>query len=344
MPVDVKSFGTTSRGEKASLYSMKAGELTVVMSDYGATLLSILLPEGKGKSVDILLGYPTIGGYEGSSAYFGATVGRYANRIGGASFSLDGKSYSLAANNGANHLHGGLRGFDRRIWAARPFEEGGEAGILFELESPDGEEGYPGRLKVSARYALSKDGCLDIRYEARTEAATVIGLTQHAYFNLKGQGMGTILDHELELSASRYLPVDEGLIPTGEFAEVSGGPFDFRAMKSLGRDIGQVGMGYDHCFVIDRTGPDAFVDFARLREPSTGRELKVATTLPGVQLYTGNYLEGIRGKGRGPYVKHSGLCLETEVFPDSPNKPYGAGAILRPGQVWSHRTTYSLKF
>jgi aldose 1-epimerase len=344
MSIRKSPFGLSSRGEAASAYTLELGGISVVMSDYGATLLSIMLPAGRGGSDDILLGFSELGAYEKSDAYFGATVGRYANRIGGARFSLDGATYRLAANNGANHLHGGLVGFDRHVWKASPFEEGSTVGILFELESPDGDEGYPGGLTVKARYALSQEAVLDIGYEARSDAATVIGLTQHAYFNLKGNGRGDILGHELEIAASRYLPVDEGLIPTGELAGVEGGPFDFRKMKPVGRDIGRVGMGYDHCFAIDRASPGAFVEFARLREPESGREMRASTTLPGVQLYTGNYLAGIRGKGNCVYGKHSGLCLETEVYPDSPNKPWAAGSILRPGEVWKHRTSYSFSF
>lgn len=342
MAIQKLPYGTTRQGEAASLWTLEAGAYKVVMSDYGATLISWLVPAESGAREDILLGHESLADWEASKAYFGATVGRYANRIAKGRFSLEGKTYQLAVNDGANHLHGGNVGFDRRVWKAEAFEAPGLAGLRLELESPDGEEGYPGRVKVQAVYTISQAGDLEIVYEARTGAPTVLGLTQHAYFNLQGEGRGDILDHELMLAASHYLPIDTGMIPTGRLAEVAGGPFDFRKPKALGRDIAAAG-DYDHCFVIDRASGEEglFVEFADLREPQSGRRLRVATTLPGVQLYTGNFLEGIRGKGSRVYHKHSGLCLETEVFPDSPNHPDFPGAVLRPGEVWRHKTRYS---
>lgn len=336
------SLGRTRDGREASLFSLEAGAYGAVFSDFGARWISFLVPSLRAGRDDLLLGCPDLGGYELSDAYFGATVGRYANRIAGAAFRLDGREYRLAANNGPNHLHGGRMGFDRRLWEARPFEENGSPGILFELDSPDGEEGYPGTLHVRTSFVLSSDGSVDIRYEARADAPSIIGLTQHAYFNLAGNGEGDILDHELRLVASRYLPVTPDLIPTGELASVAGGAFDFRTIKRVGRDIGVAG-GYDHCFVIDRDGnePDALVECAELRHRASGRGLRVLTTMPGIQLYTGNFLDGARGKDGRVYRKHSGLCLEAEYFPDTPNRPIFPSCAIRPGKPWRQETRYS---
>jgi aldose 1-epimerase len=345
MSIEVSSFGRLASGVEVSRIRLDVGEASASFTDYGATWLSFIVPAGGGRHDDLLLGYSTIAGYEGSDAYFGATVGRYANRIAGARFSLDGKTYRLAANNGANHLHGGIEGFSRRVWKSEPFERGGSAGIRFELESPDGDEGYPGDLRVTATYTLGPDSRMLIEYEATCLAPTILGLTQHAYFNLKGQGRGTILDHELVLHAGRYLPVDAGLIPTGELAATAGTPFDFSSPRTVGADIAAVG-GYDHCFVIDRAADDrgSLAYAGTLREPASGRSLRTETTFPGLQLYTGNYLGGIRGKDGFVYEKHSGLCLETEMFPDTPNRPAFPSCELRPGQVWRQSTAYAFTF
>ena len=335
-------LGTTHDGREASVFHLRAGDFEAVFSDFGARWISFLVPAGREGRDDLLLGCPDLAGYEVSDAYFGATVGRYANRIAGASFRLDGREYRLAANNGPNHLHGGLVGFDRRIWKAGTFEDSGSACIRFELESPDGDEGYPGALTVRTTFRLSPEGTVGIVYEARTDAPTVIGLTQHAYFNLAGNGRGDVLDHELRIKASRYLPVDDGLIPTGMKATVEGSPFDFRSYKSVGRDIRAAG-GYDHCFVIDRDVKDSHdaVECAELRHPATGRGMKVFTTMPGIQLYTGNFLEGAKGKDGRTYRKHSGLCLETECFPDTPNRPDFPSCVLRPGEALREETRYA---
>jgi len=340
-----KILGITRDGREASAFHLHAGDFEAVFSDFGARWISLFVPAGKDGRDDLLLGCPDLAAYEVSDAYFGATVGRYANRIAGASFRLDGREYRLAANNGPNHLHGGLVGFDRRIWKASAFEDSGSACIRFELESPDGDEGYPGALKVNTTFRLSPEGTVGILYEASTDAPTVIGLTQHAYFNLAGNGRGDVLDHELRIRASRYLPVDGDLIPTGAMAAVEGSSFDFRSFKSVGRDIRDAG-GYDHCFVIDRDakGSRDAVECAELRHPATGRSMKVFTTMPGIQLYTGNFLEGAKGKEGRTYRKHSGLCLETECFPDTPNRPDFPTCVLRPGEPWREETRYSFSF
>jgi aldose 1-epimerase len=348
MRIKCEILGSTAKGREVRLYTVKVGEVEMAMADYGATLVSFKVPAGKSKYDDVLLGFSSLDDFETSDAYFGATVGRYANRIARAKFSIDGHEYRLAANNGPNHLHGGLEGFNRRLWKTFPFEESGRAGLRFELTSPAGDEGYPGELKIAVTYSLSPDAALDIKYEAETDAPTVLGPTNHAYFNLKGNGQGTILDHELRLQASRYLPVDADLIPTGELAPVSGGPFDFIATKTIGRDIASLPGGYDHCFVIDRKGSSTedgeLQEIAELREPSLGRELFVATTMPGIQLYTGNFLTGVKGKGGIVYQRHSGLCLETEMFPDSPNRSSFPTSLLRPGEKWKQATRYRFAF
>lgn len=347
MAIERSDFFTSSRGEKASLYTIRVGELSFAMSDFGATLVSLLVPAGKGRREDLLLGCASPADWETTSAYFGATVGRYANRIGGARFSLDGREYRLAANDGANHLHGGPLGLSRRLWKVEASEGRGSASLRFSILSPDGEEGYPGSLEVSATYCLSADGNLGIKYEARTDAATVVNFTNHAYFNLHGDGKGLILDHELSLAASRYVAVGADLIPSGELPEVSGGPFDFRQAKPIGRDIAAVGMGYDHSFVLDRPqgegGRLSLFPFATLSDPSTGRRMEASTTSPAVQFYSGNFLSG-PGKGGRVYEKHSGLCLETGFYPDSPNKPDFPSCLLLPGKPFAHETDYRFYF
>jgi aldose 1-epimerase len=338
MSIERRSFGLLGTGEEASLYILKSGEITATFTDYGAILVSLLLPNGRGSADDVVLGFSTLAGYTTKHPYFGATVGRYANRIGGAAFSLDGTEYRLAANNGANHLHGGLKGFDKYLWKAETSEISGAATVRFSRTSPAGEEGYPGRLEVAASYSLAPDGSLGMSFEARTDARTIVNLTNHTYFNLKGEGSGSILDHELRLNCSRYIPIGSDLIPTGKLAQVAGSPFDFRLGKQIGKEIEAAG-GYDHCFVVDRTLP-GLVELGEAYEPTTGRRMSAATTLPGVQFYSGNFLSNVAGKRGSIYDKHSGFCLETELFPDSPNKPDFPSAILDPGAVWNHKTVY----
>jgi aldose 1-epimerase len=338
MSIEKKYFGTLADGAEASLFIVKSGELTATFTDYGATLISILLPDGRGGLVDILLGSSTLSGYAAKHPFFGVTVGRFANRIGGSRFSLGGKDYSLAANDGKNHLHGGLKGFNCFMWKAETSEGPKGASLRFSRTSPDGEEGYPGTLEAAVTFALGRDGTLSMAYEATTDAETVVNLTNHAYFNLWGEGRGSVLDHELKLACPKYLPVDASLIPLGEPAPVSGGPFDFTLAKKIGQDIAAAG-GYDHCFLLDRAGP-GLVEFADVRDPVSGRRMTAATTLPGVQFYSGNFLAGFPGKRGSSYDKHGGFCLETQLFPDSPNKPAYPSSRLLPGQLWAHETQY----
>jgi len=339
MSIEKKSFGTLADGSEVSLFVLKAGVVTATLTDYGATLVSILLPNGRRGHVDILLGASTLGGYTAKHPFFGVTVGRFANRIAGSRFSLGGKEYPLFANDGKNHLHGGLKGFNTFVWSATASEGPKGPTVRFGRTSPDGEEGYPGTLEVSVTFALSLQGALSISYEARSDAETFVNLTNHSYFNLGGEGSGSILDHELRLACPSYLPVDAGLIPLGPAAPVKGGPFDFTLSKRIGRDIAAAG-GYDHCFILDRPGPGQ-VQFAEVVEPVTGRRMTASTTLPAVQFYTGNFLAGFAGKRGSSYDKHGGFCLETQFYPDSPNKPEYPNCRLLPGQVWAHETIYS---
>ena len=338
MSIEKKAFGVLAGGEDVSLFVLRARDISITLTDYGATLVSILLPDGRGGRDDILLGSSTLAGCAAKHPFFGVTVGRYANRIGGSRFALGGKEYSLAANDGANHLHGGLKGFNTFLWTAEASDGPRGPSVKFTRISPAGEEGYPGRLSVSVVFTLRPEGSVSIAYEASTSAETVVCLTNHAYFNLRGEGTGTILDHVLRLDASRYLPVGPDLIPSGGPASVDGGPFDFRKPKRIGQDLAAAG-GYDHCFIIDRKGP-GLADYAEVIEPATGRRMTSATTLPGVQLYSGNFLAGFPGKRGSAYEKHAGFCLETELYPDSPNKPDFPSSVLRPGETWAHETEY----
>lgn len=342
MSVSTKSlaFGLLSDGSEPKLYILDNGTMRVAITDYGAIITSILVPDGKGETVDVVLGPAALAGYASRHPYFGATVGRFANRIADGRFSLDGREYSLAVNNGKNHLHGGLKGFDKRLWASEAYTDSGAACVRMELRSMDGDEGYPGNLEVRGIFKLDQDNKLAIHYEATSDKPTPVNLTNHSYFNLRGEGSGTILDHELELSASQYLAVNEGLIPEGIPRTVSGTPFDFREPKTIGQDIAVAG-GYDHCFVIDGKG----LRFgAKARDPESGRTLQLHTTMPGVQFYSGNFLAGFPGKRGSVYDKHAGFCLEAEYYPDSPNRPDFPSCILAPGQEYNHRIEYIFGF
>lgn len=340
MAIERESFGTLSSGEAVDLYTLRAGDFSASWTDYGATWTSLMAPDRKGKRDDVLLGFPTLDGYaRGPNPYFGATVGRWANRIGGKGFDLGGKSYRLWAKEGLAHLHGGRRGFDKKLWTAEASELEGDPAVRFSLSSPDGDEGYPGRLDVLLTVSLSPSGLVGLDYQAKTDAPTPLNLTNHAYFNLGGEGSGTILGHLLRLESDAYLAVDALQIPLpGRPWRVQGTPFDFRREKTIGSDIEAAGGGYDHCFLLAEG--EGCKPFALVREPRSGRCMKVATDLPGVQFYTGNNLADLQGKGCSVYQKHSGFCLETEFYPDSPNRPDFPACIVQPGQTWHYRTTY----
>lgn len=332
------------------LYTLKNKHGVVVkITNYGATITSISVPDRNGDFADVALGYNRLDDYVNAvdKPYFGAIVGRYGNRIAKGKFTLDGETYSLAVNNGPNHLHGGIIGFDKVVWKAHPIAGDDWNGLQLHYLAKDKEEGYPGNLDVTVRYKLDNENALLVHYRATTDKATPVNLTQHTYFNLKGEGNGDILGHELMLNASRYTPVDETLIPTGEVAPVAETPFDFMTPKLIGRDIEQshsqlkFGLGYDHNWVINGT-PNADLRLAaRVYEPSTGRVLEVLTDAPGIQFYCGNFLDGrLRGKSNKPYIRRGGFCLETQHYPDSPNQSHFPSCILRPGETYQTTTIF----
>jgi aldose 1-epimerase len=342
-----KPFGTTGDGKPVDLYTLtnKHGMEVRVMS-YGGIILSLRVPDKNGHFDDVTLGYDSLDGYLKKSPYFGAIVGRYGNRIANGKFTLDGKEYTLAKNNGPNSLHGGLKGFDKVVWEAEPFENQDGVGVIFKYTSPDGEEGYPGNLKTRVTYTLTDQNELVFAYHATTDKATPINLTNHTYFNLAGDGKGDILGHVLMLNADRFTPVDKTLIPTGELRSVKGTPFDFTKPTVVGARIHEqdeqllFAGGYDHDFVINRQGPGLALA-ARVEEPTTGRVMEVFTTEPSVQFYCGNFLDGtITGKGGHVYKQRTGFCLETQHYPDSPNKPDFPSTILRPGETYDSKTVY----
>jgi aldose 1-epimerase len=342
------SFGTLPDGTAVDLYTLtNAGGVEARVITYGGIIVSLKVPDRAGKLDDVVLGMDSLDGYVKGVPYFGAIVGRYGNRIANGRFTIDGKTYTLAVNNGKNALHGGLKGFDKAVWKAEPFERAGEVGLVLSHVSPDGDEGYPGTLTARIIYTLTDKNELAFDYEATTDKATPVNLTQHSYFNLAGAGTGDVLAHELTLNADRYTPVDAGLIPTGELAPVEGTPFDFRTSTAIGARIDaphpqiKLGGGYDHNYVLTRQG-DGLSLAARVVEPTTGRVMDVTTTEPGVQFYTGNFLDGsITGKGGRVYRKRYGFCLETQHYPDSPNKPSFPSAIVRPGQPLRSKTVFT---
>jgi aldose 1-epimerase len=337
-------FGKTTDGQVVNVHTLEnSSGVRVRLIDYGATLISVETPDKIGKSANITLGFPMLEGYLQRHPYFGSTVGRYGNRIAGGKFTLDGKTYTLATNNGANHLHGGKKGFDAVLWKSEPVKTPDAIGVKFTLASPDGDEGYPGKLDMSVTYTLSNNNALRIDYVATTDKPTVVNLTNHAYWNLAGAGSGDILKHELTLAADRYLPIDDTSIPTGELAAVKGTPFDFTTPHTIGERIRELKKephktrGYDHCFVLrGQSGQLSFA--ARAKDPTSGRVMEIYTTEPGVQLYCGNFLGG--GAGEGGYKQHDAFCLETQHYPDSPNKPSFPTTVLRPGETYRSTTEH----
>ena len=326
------------------LYTLKNSHgVEVRAMNYGGIIQSIRVPDRDGKFADVVLGHDTAEGYIPNPPYIGAVVGRYANRIANGTFTLDGKTYTLPKNDGPNTLHGGTtRTFDKVMWESQPLKD--KNGVMFEYLSKDGEEGFPGNLKVRVTYVLTDSNELVIDYEATTDKATPINVSQHSYFNLKGEGNGDILDHEIMVNADRFTPVDKNLIPTGELRSVKGTPFDFTKSTKIGSRIEDnyeqltLGHGYDHNFVLNRKGAGMTLA-ARVYEPTTGRVLEVSTTQPAVQFYTGNFLDGsVTGKGGHVYKRRNGFCLETQHYPDSPNHPDFPNTILKPGEKF-HQTT-----
>lgn len=340
MSANKESFGKTPDGKQVDLYTLtNTSGIRARITSFGAILVSLEVPDRNGNLADITLGFDKLDGYLGEHPYFGAIVGRYANRIGKAAFKLDGVEYKLAANNDVNHLHGGIKGFDKKVWRLEDVGvEGGGAMVKMSYISEDGEEGYPGNLACSVTYTLTEDDKLKISYEAETDKKTVVNLTNHSYFNLAGQGAGDILSHELMLNADKYTVVDEGLIPTGENRNVKDTPMDFTTPMTIGSRIGQVEGGYDHNYVLN-SGGGTLALAAKVYEPTSGRAMEVHTDQPGVQFYTGNFLDGsVTGKAGKVYQKNYGFCLETQHFPDSPNKPDFPSVVLHPGQKYTTET------
>jgi aldose 1-epimerase len=342
MSIQKESFGQTPDGEPVDLYTLTSVHgIKAKITNYGGIVVSLEVPDSNGKFADVILGYDKLGGYiKNNSPYFGAIIGRYANRIGKAKFTLNGVEYKLAANNGENHLHGGIKGFDKVVWDANEVKTKDEVGLKLTYMSKGGEEGYPGNLVCIVTYTLTKNDELKISYEAFTDKPTVVNLTNHAYWNLAGQGTSDILGHELMLNADKYTPVDKGLIPTGEIKNVKDSPMDFTKAMTIGSRIDKVEGGYDHNYVL-KSGGGTLALCARVYEPKSGRVMEVYTTEPGIQLYTGNFLDGsIIGKAGKVYKKYYGFCLETQHFPDSPNKPKFPSVVLNAGDKYTTVTVY----
>lgn len=348
-PMSVE-FGRSADMSAVKLFTLENSQgMTAKVMSLGATIVELHVPDRDGKVADVTFGFDDVEGYQSTSnQHFGCTTGRVCNRIAKGQFELGGKVYKLALNNGPNHLHGGVtRNLGSVNWEGEAFEDGEGSGVVFKYTSPDGEEGYPGNLTLTVTYRVPKDkNELRISYEATTDQATPVNLTNHAYFNLGGHGSETILDHVLTLNADRYTPVDETLIPTGKIDSVADSAVDFRKPKVIGKDIEQVigtgTLGYDHNFVLNREeGNDDLLFAAELYDPTSGRKLRVETTEPGIQFYSGNFLTGAKGKDGKVYALRSGCCLETQHFPDSPNQPNFPSVILKPGRTFSSTTVYS---
>ncbi len=343
-------YGKTDSGETVTEHTLRNGTgMEVKIITYGGTVTSIRVPDRLGRFSNVALGFASLEDYQAEHPYFGAITGRYANRIAGGRFKLDGQAYELLLNDGTNSLHGGEVGFDKRIWSARDLSEASPSSVELTYTSPDGEEGYPGNLDVSVTYSLNDDNELRIDYTATTDAPTVINLTNHSYFNLMGEGAGSIYDHILALNSDRYTPIDLNLIPTGELASVAETPFDFRKPRTIGPGCRSSheqivrAQGYDHNFVLNRGGSseDTLCFAARVYEPRYGRLMEVWTTEPGAQFYSGNFLDStLVGAGGRLYRQSDGLALETQHFPNSPNQPEFPSTVLRPGEVFQSSTAY----
>jgi len=347
MTLSKKPYGTTLQGRRIERFILdNAKGLSLELITYGGIITSFTMPDRLGRSANIVLGFDSLEPYLARHPYFGALIGRVASRIAEGSFYLEGREYKLACNEKprspgslGSHLHGGRAGFDKAVWEAKAFREADRAGVKLSYDSPDGEEGYPGALKVTATYSLSDEGVLDIEYRAESDKPTPVNLTNHSYWNLGGAGSGDILNHLLQLYCPFYLPADERLIPTGEILSVKGTPMDFLEAKPIGRDLERVPGGYDHYFTA-AAGAESLRPVARVVEPESGRGMEIWTTLPGIQLYTGNFLDGIRGAGGAVFNRHAGLCLETTSFPDAVNRAHFPSCILQPGQTYRHLTRH----
>ena len=345
--INSQPFGEVD-GKPVEVYTLSnESGASVSITNYGATVTKLIVPDKDGKMGDVVLGFDTVAEYVEKSPYFGCIAGRYANRIAKGKFTLDGKEYTLAINNGPNALHGGLKGFDKQIWSASIGNDGSNPTLSLSYTSPDGEEGYPGNLATTVTYTWTQDNALHIDYKATTDAPTVLNLTNHSYFNLAGEGSKTVLDHKLQINAEHYNPIDPTSIPTG-IAPVKGTPFDFTTATVIGERIDQEneqlknGIGYDHNFVMKDSRDGKMGVAAIVTEATSGRILTVSTTEPGIQFYSGNFLDGPAGKGGKIYNHRSALCLESQTFPDSPNQKEFPSPILRPGETYTQTTIYQL--
>ena len=348
-PLAMAPFGKTPDGKAVELITLKhKSGVEARVATYGGIILSLRTSDRTGAFDDIVLGFDDITPYFDKSPYFGCIIGRYCNRIAKGQFTLDGTTYKLATNNGPNHLHGGVKGWDKVVWAATTFHDARGVGVVLRYTSPDGEEGYPGTVQAEVTYTLNDAGQLVVDYRATTDKPTIINMTQHSYFNLGGAKTKDILGHELTLNADQYTPIDATSIPTGEHAPVAGTPFDFTTSTAIGARINadhpqlKNGLGYDHNYVVRQSAAGALTEAARIVEPVTGRTLAIASTEPGIQFYSGNFLDGtITGKGGRVYAHRSGFCLEPQHYPDSPNRPNFPSTILRPGQEYRSQTVFT---
>ena len=343
--VTQSAFGRTADGHDVTRFTLDGGGMRLAVLDFGATVQSLHVPDRQGRGVDVVLGYDDVSSYERDPLYVGVIVGRYANRIRGAQFTLDGQHYRLSANDGPHHLHGGLRGFGKVMWKARSFENPDTVGVILEYASPDGEEGYPGNVDMQVTYALSGATVLSVEYRAASDKPTPVNPTHHSYFNLGGEGSGDVLEHELMIRADRFTEIDGSRLPTGTIAPVAGTPMDFRLTRRIGDRIGdgheqmRLAGGYDHNFVV-RRGDATLALAADVSDPRSGIAMAVFTTEPGVQFYSGNFGDIESGKNGRRYGPHSGFCLETQHFPDSPNHAHFPSTILRPGNSFRSRTEF----
>ena len=330
-----KPYGKLTNGTQITEYTLDNGKGFIVrVINFGGIITQIIAPDRDGKSANIVLGFKDLEGYLTNPPYFGAIIGRFGNRIGNAKFVLEGKTYTLPANDGRNTLHGGANGFNKKVWSAKPFTKKTSCGLILTYTSPDGEEGFPGKLKATVVYTLTETNALEFEFSATTDSPTPVNLTQHTYFNLHGEGNGTILDHRLTIQADRFVAVDSYLIPTGELPPVKGTPMDFCTPHSIGERIDQVKGGYDHSYVLNRKNQTDMVHVVTVEDSVSGRRIDISTMEPAIQVYSGNFLDGsIIGPAGQAYVKHGGLALETQHYPDSPNQPTFPSTILKPGKI-----------
>jgi aldose 1-epimerase len=334
-----KPYGNTEGKEIMEYTITNPSGMQVSIINYGGTVTKLIVPDKNSNMGDVVLGYDSLSGYlQKENPYFNALIGRYGNRIAAGKFSLDGQNYTLAGNNSGNSLHGGAKGYDKVVWTAKKLTD---SSVQLNYLSPDGEEGYPGNVNIQVVYTLTPDNSLKIDYTATTDKATPVNLTSHCYFNLSAGADSTILNHQLEIAAEKFTPVNAQLIPTGKIEEVKGGPMDFTTAKQIGKDIQNVSGGYDHNWVLNKSG-NTLEKIASLYEPNSGRFMEVLTTEPGLQFYSGNFLDGTltNTKGGARYPKHAALCLETQHFPDSPNQPSFPNTILKPGETYRQTTVY----